>query len=60
MCQACGHVQNAAHCCCALLSRGIDVMDVLITLTTKTGVSLLNSTQVGALVTHHQLPSSSD
>lgn len=31
---------------CRVLRRGIDVMDVLITLTTKRGVSLLNSTQV--------------
>lgn len=27
--------------------RGVDVMDLLVTLTTKQGVALLNSTQVG-------------
>lgn len=29
------------------LCRGVDVMDLLVTLTTKQGVALLNSTQVG-------------
>ena len=32
-----------------MLCRGIDVMDLLITLTTKQGVVLLNSTQVRRL-----------
>ena len=53
---ACSALSCCACCACCACGRGVDVMDLLVTLTTKQGVALLNSTQARGRRRPRRLP----